>query len=164
MKAVTEDEIRESFANCTKGEAQRVPMPRDLDQSPWTDLDFLGWRDPGALDRGYLVTERAAGLVGIMLRAASSQRGFLHRSMCSLCWTTHPGSGVSLMTARLAGPAGRQGNSAGLYICSDLACSLYVRGKKQVASGIRVEETLTDEEQLQRLTAKLSDFLRKLGV
>ena len=115
----------------------------------------------GAPDRGYLVTERAAGLVGIALRAASSQRGFLHRSMCSLCWTTHP---VALMTARLAGPAGRQGNSAGLYICSDLACSLYVRGKKQATSGIRVEETWTDEEQLERLTGKLSDFLRKLGV
>jgi hypothetical protein len=164
MKAVTEDEIRESFANCTKGEAQRIPMPRDLDQAPWVDLDFLGWRDPGAPDRGYLVTEREGALVGIMLRAASSQRGFLHRSMCSLCWTTHPGSGVALMTARLAGPAGRQGNSAGLYICSDLACSLYIRGKKQPGAGMRVEETLTDEEQLERLTAKLWGFLRKLGV
>src|SRR5512139_3661555 len=115
MRAMTDGEIREAFVNCTKCEAQRVPMPRDLDQSPWDDLDFLGWRDPGAPDRGYLVAERDGGLVAIMLRAASSRRGFLHRSMCSLCYTTHPGSGVSLMAARKAGPTGRQGNSAGLY-------------------------------------------------
>jgi hypothetical protein len=162
MKAVTEDEIRDSFVNCTKGEAQRAPLPRNFDQTPWADLDFLGWRDLGAPDRGYLVVERESGLVGITLRTSSSRRGFLHRSMCSLCYTTHPGSGVALMTARKAGPAGRQGNSAGLYICSDLACSLYIRGVKQPGAGERYEETLSVDEQLWRMTSKLSDFLDKL--
>jgi hypothetical protein len=163
MRAVTDDEIRDAFINCTKGEAQRVPMPRDLEQTPWEDLDFLGWRDLGAPDRGYLIAERDGALVGITLRASSSQRGFLHRSMCSLCYTTHSGSGVSLMAARKAGTAGRQGNSVGLYICSDLACPLYIRGKKQPGgAGVRFEETLSVEEQLWRMTAKLSEFLDKL--
>lgn len=96
MKALTESAVRASFINCSKGEAKRLAVPRDLDARPWDDLDFLGWRDPGAPDRSYLVAERDDGpAVGIALRFPSRQRGYLHRSMCSLCLTTHPGDGVS---------------------------------------------------------------------
>ncbi|WP_369174597.1 FBP domain-containing protein [Streptomyces sp. R28] len=162
MKPLTEQDIRNSFINCSKGEAKRLSVPRDLDERPWDDLDFLGWRDPGAPDRSYLVTEREGRPVGVTLRFPSSQRGFLHRSMCSLCLTTHPGGGVSLMTARKAGTAGREGNSVGLYMCTDLACSLYVRGRKNLESGSRFEESLTLEEQIARTTGNLSAFLDKL--
>ena len=96
------------------------------------------------------------------LRFPSQQRGFLHRSMCSLCLTTHPGNGVSLMTAPKAGPAGREGNSVGVYMCADLACSLYVRGKKLPDSGSRIEESLTVEQQIARTTGHLSAFLDRL--
>ncbi|MFI6034898.1 FBP domain-containing protein [Streptomyces sp. NPDC051315] len=162
MRSLTEKDIRDSFVNCSKGEAKRLSVPRDLDARPWDDLDFLGWRDPGAPDRSYLVTERDGRLVGVTLRFPSSQRGFLHRSMCSLCLTTHPGGGVSLMTARKAGTAGREGNSVGLYMCTDLACSLYVRGRKTPEGGGRFEESLTLEEQIARTTGNLSAFLDKL--
>ncbi|GAQ59485.1 FBP domain-containing protein [Streptomyces acidiscabies] len=164
MRALTEHEIRNSFVNCSKGEAKRLAIPRDLDERPWDDLDFLGWRDPGAPDRSYLVTEHAGRLVGVTLRFPSSQRGFLHRSMCSLCLTTHRGGGVSLMTARKAGAAGREGNSVGVYMCTDLACSLYVRGRKVPDSGSRFEESLTVEEQIARTTGLLAGFLDKLAV
>ncbi|MEV5528275.1 FBP domain-containing protein [Streptomyces prunicolor] len=164
MRSLTEQDIRNSFINCSKGEAKRLAVPRDLDTRPWGDLDFLGWRDPGAPDRSYLVTERADGLIGVTLRFPSSQRGFLHRSMCSLCVTTHSGGGVSLMTARKAGPAGREGNSVGLYMCTDLACSLYVRGRKIPESGIRIEESLTVEQQIDRTVGNLTSFLDKLYV
>jgi hypothetical protein len=162
MRPLTEQDIRNSFVNCSKGEAKRLALPRDLAGRPWDDLDFLGWRDPGAPDRSYLVTERADGLVGVTLRFPSAQRGFLHRSMCSLCLTTHPGSGVSLMTARKAGAAGREGNSVGVYMCTDLACSLYVRGRKSPESGSRIEESLTTQEQIARTKGHLSAFLDKL--
>ncbi|MGW1163420.1 FBP domain-containing protein [Streptomyces sp. NPDC002513] len=162
MRSLTEQDIRNSFINCSKGEAKRLTIPRDLDERPWDDLDFLGWRDPGAPDRSYLVTERAGGLAAIALRFPSSQRGFLHRSMCSLCLTTHPGNGVSLMTARKAGTAGREGNSVGIYMCTDLACPLYIRGKKVPEAGGRFEETLTTEQQLTRMRDNLSAFLDKL--
>jgi hypothetical protein len=162
MRPLTEQDIRNSFINCSKGEAKRLAIPRDLAERPWHDLDFLGWRDPGAPDRSYLVTERENRLVGVTLRFPSSQRGFLHRSMCSLCMTTHPGNGVSLMTARKAGAAGREGNSVGVYMCADLACSLYVRGKKIPESGLRIEESLTVEQQIARATGNLSAFLDKL--
>ncbi|MGW0336358.1 FBP domain-containing protein [Streptomyces sp. NPDC003011] len=162
MRSLTEQDIRTSFVNCSKGEAKRLAVPRDLGEVPWEHLDFLGWRDPGAPDRSCLVTERDGRLVGVTLRFPSAQRGFLHRSMCSLCLTTHRGGGVSLMTARKAGPAGREGNSVGLYMCTDLACSLYLRGRKVPDSGARFEESLTLEEQIARMTANLAAFLDRL--
>ncbi|MBZ9645396.1 FBP domain-containing protein [Streptomyces sp. PSKA30] len=162
MRSLTEQDIRTSFINCSKGEAKRLAVPRDLGERPWDDLDFLGWRDPGAPDRSYLVAEREGRLVGVTLRFPPPQRGYLHRSMCSLCLTTHPRGGVTLMTARKAGAAGREGNSVGVYMCTDLACSLYVRGKKISESGARFEESLTLEEQIARTTGNLSAFLDKL--
>ncbi|MFJ4523332.1 FBP domain-containing protein [Streptomyces sp. NPDC088810] len=163
MRPLTEQDIRTSFINCSKGEAKRVAVPRDLGERPWEDLDFLGWRDPGAPDRSYLVTERDGRLVGVTLRFPASRHGFLHRSMCSVCLTTHRGGGVSLMAARKAGPAGREGNSVGLYMCTDLACSLYVRGRKTPASGARFEESLTLDEQIARTRSNLDAFLDKLS-
>ena len=162
MQELTETEIRTSFVNATKGEAKRLTLPKDLATRPWADLDFLGWRDLSAPGRSYIVTEHEGELAGISLRFPSQQRGFLHRSMCSLCLTTQPGGGVSLMTARKTGPAGRDGNSVGLYMCTDLACSLYVRGKKAVASGARFKESLTTEEQIARTVDNLHAFVTKL--
>jgi hypothetical protein len=164
MRSLTERDIRGSFVNCSKGEAQRLSVPRDLRERDWDALDFLGWHDPGAPDRSHLVAERGDRLVGVTLRFPSAQRGFLHRSMCSLCLTTHPGSGVSLMTARKAGAAGREGNSVGLYMCTDLACSLYVRGRKVPEGGGRFQESLTAEEQIDRTLGNLSAFLDKLDI
>ncbi|MBT3162966.1 FBP domain-containing protein [Streptomyces sp. Vc74B-19] len=162
MRALTEQDIRGSFINCSKGEAKRLNVPRDLGERPWDDLDFLGWRDPGAPDRSYVVVERQDGLVGVAMRFQPAQRGFLHRSMCSLCLTTHPRGGVSLMTARKAGPAGREGNSVGAYMCTDLACSLYLRGLKVPETGARFEESLTLEQQIDRTTGNLLAFIGKL--
>lgn len=162
MTPLTEPDIRASFVNCSKGEAKRLALPRDLADRPWPDLDFLGWRDPGAPDRAYLVAPWEDGVAGVTLRLASQQRGFLHRNMCSLCLTTHPGNGVSLMTGRRAGEAGRRGDSVGSYICTDLACSLYVRGLRIPETGTRLKETLTVDEQVGRTRGKLTAFLTRL--
>lgn len=162
MRPLTEQDIRASFINCSKGEAKRLSVPRDLADRPWDHLDFLGWRDPGAPDRSYLVTEREGRTVGVALRFQPARRGFLHRSMCSLCLTTHPRGGVSLMTARKAGASGREGNSVGAYMCTDLACSLYLRGEKVPETGARIEESLTLEQQIARTMDHLYAFLDKL--
>ncbi|BDH06181.1 FBP domain-containing protein [Streptomyces seoulensis] len=162
MRPLTEQDIRASFVNCSKGDAKRLAIPRDLGERPWDDLDFLGWRDPGAPDRSYLVLERGEELVGVALRFPTVRRGSHHRSMCSVCLTTHRGGGVCLMTARKAGPAGREGNSVGVYMCADLACSLYVRGKKVPESGSRFEESLTVPEQIARAEGNLTAFIDQL--
>ncbi|MET7418776.1 FBP domain-containing protein [Dactylosporangium sp. NPDC005555] len=162
MRPLSEPDIRASFVNCSKGEAKRIALPRDLAERPWPDLDFLGWRDPGTLDRAYLVAPAGDELVGITLRIATQQRGFLHRNMCSLCLTTHPGTGVSLMTGRRAGEAGRRGDSVGSYICTDLACSLYVRGLRTPDAGGGPRETLSVQEKVERTRGKLAAFLARI--
>jgi hypothetical protein len=164
MRPITESDIRRSFINCSKGEAKRLGVPKDLEEQPWDDLDFLGWRDPGAPERGYLVAVREdGGLVGIALRAVpGASRGFTTRSMCSLCLTVRTSGGVALMTARRTGEAGRQGNTVGQYLCTDLACSLYTRGKKQTAGGGDLEETLSVEEKIARTRVNLTAFIDKV--
>jgi hypothetical protein len=164
MRPITESDLRGSFVNCSKGETKRLGVPRDLDEQPWDDLDFLGWRDPGAPERGYLVTERDDGtLAGIALRAApGTARGFTSRSMCSLCLTTHTSGGVALMTARRTGEAGRLGNTVGQYLCADLACSLYIRGKKQTVVGADFDETLSTDERAARTRTNLAAFIDKV--
>ncbi|MGQ4614835.1 FBP domain-containing protein [Nocardia sp. R7R-8] len=160
MDPVTERDIRSSFVNCSKGDAKRLPVPKDLDERPWAELDFLGWSDPSLPGRGYLVVPQDDGLVGVALRYATGGSG--RAQMCTICLTTHTGGGVSLMTAHKAGESGRRGNSVGTYMCTDLACSLYARNKKRPALGSRYREDLTPEEKIERVRDNLNTFLAKL--
>ena len=160
MIPVTEKELRESFVNCSKGEAGRINPPAGLARLPWEDLDFLGWRDPKAPDRGYLVAEYRDRLIGLTMRVPTGvRRALVKTTVCSICVTAHPGSGVSLFAAPKAGPSGRQGNTVGTYICADLACPLYVRGKKISDLGSRFEESMTLKEQVARTMLNLEQFL-----
>ncbi|MFI8261279.1 MULTISPECIES: FBP domain-containing protein [unclassified Streptomyces] len=165
MDPLTEKQIRSSFVNCTKGEAARLKLPLDFGELPWEDLDFLGWVDPGAPLRAHLVRQDADGTpVGITLRVPGTSRtSALKSSVCQICLTGHAASGVSLLVAPLAGARGREGNTVGVYVCSDLACSLYVRGKRQpkLRAG-RYEETLTLAEKIERTRANLDSFTAKI--
>ena len=164
MQPLAERDIRRSFVNCSKGEAERVNLPAGLAGLPWADLDFLGWRDPGALERAYLVAERDGELTGVTLRAPApgARRSFTSRSMCSLCLTMRTASRVALMTARRTGAAGRQGNSVGQYLCTDLACSLYVRGRKDPAVRTEQDEYIARDDKIARMLANLGAFLEKV--
>ncbi|MBZ9598686.1 FBP domain-containing protein [Streptomyces erythrochromogenes] len=164
MEPLSEKQIRASFVNCTKGEAARMRLPLDFADAPWADLDFLGWVDPGAPLRAHLVMPRAEGLVGISLRVPSVGRtSAVKSSLCQICLTGHASSGVTLLAAPLAGARGREGNTVGTYICADLACSLYVRGKRQpkLRAG-RQEESLTVDERLARMEGNLNGFVSRV--
>ncbi len=126
MQPLTAPEIRASFVNATLGEAERVPMP-GLHEVIWEQREYLGWRDPQAHQRGYLVHWRHGIPIGIVLRASefSLQPGI--SAMCSLCRIAQPSSQVTLFSAPRAGQAGRDGNTIGTYICDDLACSHLIR-------------------------------------
>ncbi|GAA5064090.1 FBP domain-containing protein [Nocardia callitridis] len=160
MDPLTERDIRSSFVNCSKGDAKRLPVPRDLDNRPWEDLDFLGWSAPTLPGRCYLVAPQEDGLVGVALRYETGGTG--NAQMCAICKTTHTGSGVSLMTANKAGESGRKGNTIGTYMCTDLACSLYARNKRRPAAGSRYREDLSDEQKAERVRENLNAFLAKL--
>ncbi|MEV4373244.1 MULTISPECIES: FBP domain-containing protein [unclassified Nonomuraea] len=162
MNPVTENEIRSSFVNCSKGEARRLAVPRGLPELPWPDLDFLGWRDPGAPERAYLVAERGGAPLGVALRLGQEvRRSFTKSTLCSVCVTPHAGTGVALFTAARVGAAGRQGNTVGAYMCADLACSLYVRGRKETELGVRFE-SLSVAERVARTAVNLDAFLDKI--
>ncbi len=158
MTPLTEQDIRAAFVNCSKGEAKRLTVPRDLADRPWDDLDYLGWRDPQAPDRAYLVTVLDDRPTALVLRCPTPAARQPRRTMCAMCLTA-PVGGVSLMVARKAGKAGQQGNSVGTYLCSDLACSLYLRGKKDAGAGARLHESLTLEEKIERTVANLVGFI-----
>ena len=159
MRPLAETEIRASFVNCSRGEARRANLPEDLAERPWADLDYLGWQDPKAPQRRYLVAEHDGAWCGLVLRAP--QTGVARRaSMCSLCLTVRSG-GVALLVAPRAGRAGQRGHSAGVPMCADLTCSLQVRGRVP-AGGPVVYETLPVEDKVTRLQANLEVFLGRV--
>ena len=164
MEPLSEKAIRSSFVNCSKGETARIRLPRDFAGTPWADLDFLGWTDPGAPLRALLVVPGDGGPVGVQLRRPEARRAdAIRSSMCRVCLTGHASSGVTLFVAPLAGAAGRKGNSVGEYLCSDLACSLYLRGKRQPKMRlIRHEETLTLDERIDRAMTNLAAFTKRI--
>lgn len=168
MEPLTEAEIRRSFLNCSKGEANRVKLPADFGDTPWADLDFFGWIDPSAPQRAAVAVPGPEGLRTLMLRRAdrAGVSGSASRSsMCQVCLTSHASGGVSLFTAARAGAAGRKGNSIGDYLCSDLACSLYLRGKRQPRMRlVKYEETLSLDEKIERAMAKLDGFVQRVAV
>jgi hypothetical protein len=158
VSPLTESQIRTSFVNLTKGEAKRMNVPRDLAERPWDDLDYLGWRDPQAPARGYLVAPLGERLLGVALRAPETRSA--QRSMCSVCLTVRSG-GVSLLVAPRAGKAGQQGHTVGTYLCADLACSLYVRGKLSTGTPT-MHETLSVEQRVARLSGNLEAFVARV--
>jgi hypothetical protein len=163
MKPLGENDIRACFVNCSTSEAKRITLPRQLSGLPWADLDFLGWRDPGAPDRGYIVACHDGRLTGVTLRGTQGiHRSFTKTTVCTLCITPHPGTGVCLLTARRAGAAGRHANTVGTYMCADLACSLYLRGRKTTGLGMRYEQSLPLQAKIDRTRLNLASFLDKI--
>lgn len=125
MKAMSEAQIRAGVVNPAPGEPERMPLP-GLHEVVWEDREYLGWRDPGSPQRGYLAYWEDDRPVVIAVRA-SDVRLRPGSAICSLCNTPQPAGQVTMFSATLAGDAGRAGNSVGTYICADLACSLLIR-------------------------------------
>ena len=163
MQALSGDQVLGSFVNATPAEAERLELPWWFDAALWDSLDYLGWTDSDAPERGYLVADTSFGVVGAVLRLPK-RRPQGRRALCNLCWTQHPGQGALLMVARRAGKAGLNHNTVGTYICADLACSLYVRGLRRSLGGGAMPETITVGVRVQRLQDNLEDFLGRILV
>jgi hypothetical protein len=127
VQALTERQVRRSFVNCSRGEADGLALPVGFADLDWSELELLGWRDPKAPLRGYLVLEVDERPLGIAVRAADTRMSSRTAAMCLLCQTAQTGDAVSLFTARRVGEAGRNGNTVGTYICADLGCARRVR-------------------------------------
>jgi hypothetical protein len=158
MQRLTEKDIRRSMVNCSRGEATSMALPRNLDVLDWDNLEFLGWRDPKAPLRGYLIQHRDTGPVGVSLRAAESRMSRAVSAVCMLCRSGRSGDTVSLFAARRAGAAGRDGNTVGTYICADLTCSANVRLDKPTAS-LQPDPGRSPEERIAGLQTRLAAFI-----
>lgn len=125
MHALTERHIRASFVNASRREATEAPIPRDLLNLPWDDLDLLGWTDPKAPQRAYVVIPSHDQPIGILLR--TQNRGNPRPALCDWCQDPQATDGVLLYVARRAGRSGRDGNTIGAMVHADLACSSHAR-------------------------------------
>jgi hypothetical protein len=161
MPGLSPRDLRRSLVNCSRGEAERLAIPDDLDTGAWPDVDLLAWIDPKAPQQAAVVVPRDGGAVGVKLRLNSSSGG--RARMCSWCCTVHPGSGVTLVVAARAGKAGRDGNSVGVDVCADLRCSEYARGTTPPpAVSTAAAETMSVDDRVARLRDNLDVFLRRV--
>jgi hypothetical protein len=160
VEPLSADDIRRSFVNSSKSQVKAMTLPARFTELPWESLDFLGWRDAKAPNRGYLVVRRAGGVTGIAVSTQTSGAARRFAGLCDLCNTAHHVSDVALFAARRAGTAGREGNTVGMYICADLACSLYIRGLKEV--DVPQGETAGPEVRAERLATRLESFVQRV--
>lgn len=124
---MTEVEIRRSLVNSSKSETTAVTFPPALHDVVWEDLEYFGWRDPKLPQRGYIIAQVDGEPIGLMVRAADSRMSSGKSLQCVLCRSVHKADRMSLFTAKRTGPAGRNGDTVGTYICADLDCSQHIR-------------------------------------
>jgi hypothetical protein len=160
VQPLSVEEIRRSFVNSSKSQVKAMTLPQKFAELPWESLDFLGWRDPKAPNRGYLVVPRDGGVTGIALNTQATGKPRRGTGLCDLCYTAHHVTDVALFAARRAGAAGREGNTVGTYICADLACSLYLRGLREVE--VPQGETASPEIRAERLATRLEGFVNRV--
>ena len=160
MSTLTNDGIRRSLINCSKGDAKRMTIADHVDPTDLDTVEFIGWHDPRMPQRAYLVTRHLDTLVGILLRPAAG--GARRTAMCALCRTTHTNGEVSLYTAPRAGAAGRDGNSVGTYICDDLACPITTRLEKAPSPTVVPDLSHPVAERITGLRARLDAFLHSI--
>lgn len=130
MKPLTENEIRNSFANASKRESAQASLPA-LDSLEWEQLEYLGWTD-SKRPLGYAVVEIDGAPRGIILRAAPPATALGGRRRSAICtWCEDPieTQDVSLYVAKRGGAAGRKGDTIGTLICTQFICSRNVRRK-----------------------------------
>jgi hypothetical protein len=126
MLPLTEPQIRASFVNCSRGEASKLTLPADLDETRWDRLDYYGWIDRKAPLRSYVVVPVDDTFVGIALRAPEDAAK-RKRAVCAWCEDVYATDEVSLYVARRAGASGRNGDTLGTLICTTFGCSRNVR-------------------------------------
>ncbi|PPF52414.1 translation elongation factor [Clavibacter michiganensis] len=130
MLPLTESDIRASLVNASQREARDLHLPDGFADLRWDRLDYLGWRDPKAPQRGCVVVPVGDRLVGVLLQqAATAPRS---RAQCTWCQDVRLPVPVSFYSARRAGAAGRNGNTIGTLVCTDFECSANVRRPRPI--------------------------------
>ncbi|WP_413318190.1 FBP domain-containing protein [Agrococcus sp. 1P02AA] len=126
MLPITTTDLRAAFVNASRKEVSSITLPDWFDDADWDALDYLGWRDPKIARRAYVVAPTLDGEpVGILLRRADAAPRA--RAQCSWCQDVRLPNDVAFYSAKLAGAAGRNGNTVGTLLCEEFECSRNVR-------------------------------------
>ncbi|MFY0407640.1 FBP domain-containing protein [Solicola sp. PLA-1-18] len=128
MQVPDQQTVRKAFVNSSRSKAASATFPGTWPPAGADELDVVGWTDPKAPRRGYLVLgpEVAGEVLALELRLPSEAP--THRkTMCDLCQTQDAPDGSRLVVAPRAGARGKAGDTVGLYVCTDFGCSLRAR-------------------------------------
>ncbi|WP_029144277.1 FBP domain-containing protein [Microbacterium luticocti] len=125
MHALTEKDVRSSFANASLRERNSLTLPTGFDDLDWDARDFLAWRDPKLAPLGYVVAILDDRPVGILLRV--SDQPTRTRPQCSWCEDVTLPNDVVFFSAKRSGQAGRRGDTVGTLVCARYECPRNVR-------------------------------------
>lgn len=157
MQSFTERDLRASFVNVSVRERTNIPLPADWEDTRWTNLDYLGWRDRKIPSLGYVVVELDGAPVGIGLRQADGT--IRTRPQCSWCEDVTLPNDVVAFNVKRTGQAGRNGNTVGTLACAHFECSANVRKLPPMAYiGFDVEAAR--DERIRSLQARVEKFVR----
>lgn len=124
MQTLTPALLRASFVNTSRREAAQAVPPLDLEQVDWDSLDLFGWVDRHNPQRAYLVLPWQERSIGVQLRAVPAPP---RKNMCAFCEDITQVSDVRMLVAKLAGPAGRRGDTVGTLVHAAFGCSQHAR-------------------------------------
>ncbi|KGJ72086.1 translation elongation factor [Cryobacterium roopkundense] len=125
MLQLTDQDIRASLVNVSLRERKGLTLPANFADLWWEKLDYLGWRDPKIPGIGYVIVELESGPVGILLSQAKGR--MQTRPQCSWCTDVQLPNEVVFLSAKRAGPAGRNGDTIATLACANFECSANVR-------------------------------------
>jgi hypothetical protein len=165
MNPLTEKQIRASFLNASKREANQATLP-DLDTIDWEHLDYLGWHDRKAPQSAYVVLELDGAPTGVLLRSTDAKTGGARtKGVCAWCEDVVVTDDVSMYVARRGGAAGRNGNTIGTLICTEFGCSRNVRRKPtftEAGNDPTVRELIIDRR-IAGLRERAARFVAEVG-
>lgn len=97
--------IRRAVINSSRSKAASMTFPSTWPPPRADERDFIGWVDPKAPRRAYLVlgADLVDELTVVELRLPSSPGGRTRKTMCDLCQTSDSPAGVALLVAARAG-------------------------------------------------------------
>lgn len=151
MRTLTPAEIIAAFPPKWQ---KKLKLPK-LENIPWDNLDFFGWLHPSG-HLGYVVYDDGRRLRGLMLERTKPQSKARRAKMCSWCKAVHPR--VELFTTSILT---QKDKVVGDYFCSDLQCSLRIRGHFGVDPN-QMRETIDLDARILRLAINLETFFERV--
>lgn len=159
MYAITQQEILDAFRGLTRSELKRVTFPDTLSDTDFERLVYFGWQDSKIPRRAYVAVPTDDGLVCLLLTRAEARPR--KKTMCSWCRDVSLSSEVVQYSVRRGGAAGRKGDTIGVLICEDFACSAHAR-KLPPAYHKATDVDAIREENLAELRRRVVGFVTEV--